>query len=193
MRNTFYLVLALVLMLSACANPSKNDGSVNTENKETIAVSSDAAVDLCKCLTEPGNSSFMQEHGEACDALISKEIGVADWKKVNMSQNKEVSDRFDALARRCSGTSQPVTTSNQEQPKVTLEEAKAFMQQRCNAINQTLMRYKTVDFNGSTMYVFMSVAQDGSVCISSVSEYKLEVLAADCGHVDVKIEQWNKL
>ena len=115
MRNTFYLVLAFVLMLSACANSSKNDGSVNTESKETNTVSSDVAVDLCKCLTEPGNSEYMQEHGEACDALISKEIGVADWKKVNMSQNRVVSDRFDALARRCTGGD--ISSTEMESPK----------------------------------------------------------------------------
>ena len=105
MRHTIQLLLTLSIMLGACSNKTNTESSSNAKvsDIESNALSTDTNVDLCKCLTEPGNSAFMQEHGEACDALISKEIGVADWKKVNMSQNKEVSDRFDALARRCSG------------------------------------------------------------------------------------------
>lgn len=75
--------------------------------------------------------------------------------------------------------------------KVTFEEAESFMLQRCNAVNQTLMKKKMVTFNGTKLYMFLSVAQDGQACISSVSENKLEVLAADCGEVTVKIQQWN--
>ena len=59
------------------------------------------SVDVCKCLTEPGNSEYMQENEDACRDAISKEIGVDNWEKVNMSQNPDVSAKFDALARRC--------------------------------------------------------------------------------------------
>lgn len=105
MRHTIQLLLTLSIILGACSNKTDTDSSSNAKvtDTESNALPTDTNVDLCRCLTEPGNSAFMQEHGEACDALISKEIGVADWKKVNMSQNKEVSDRFDVLARRCSG------------------------------------------------------------------------------------------
>jgi len=63
--------------------------------------SSSKQVDICKCLTEPGNSKYMQENKDACREEISKEIGVDNWEKVNMSQNPEISAKFDALARRC--------------------------------------------------------------------------------------------
>jgi hypothetical protein len=58
-------------------------------------------VDVCRCLTEPGNSAYMQENSEACRDAISKEIGVDNWETVNMSQDLDASARFDALARRC--------------------------------------------------------------------------------------------
>jgi hypothetical protein len=65
------------------------------------------------------------------------------------------------------------------------------MQKRYNEINQTLMRKKSLNFDGSILYMFLSVAENGYVCISSVSEYALEVLAVDCGPSEIKIEQWN--
>jgi hypothetical protein len=77
--------------------------------------------------------------------------------------------------------------------KVTFSEAESFMLERCNNINQTLMKKKTVTINGTKLYMFMSVAENGQACISSISEHKLEVLAADCGEVYTKIEQWNNL
>ncbi len=60
-------------------------------------------IDLCKCLTLPGNSKYMQENNDACRDAISREIGVKNWEKVNMSlpNNSEISDRFDALAKKC--------------------------------------------------------------------------------------------
>jgi hypothetical protein len=75
--------------------------------------------------------------------------------------------------------------------KVTFSEAEAFMQNRCNSTNQTLMKKKSVNFNGTKLYMFLSVAENGYVCISSVSENALEVLAADCGPSEIKIEEWN--
>ena len=75
--------------------------------------------------------------------------------------------------------------------KVTFSEAEAFMQNRCNSTNQTLMKKKSVNFNGTKLYMFLSVAENGYVCISSVSENALEVLAADCGTSEKKIREWN--
>jgi hypothetical protein len=58
-------------------------------------------VDICKCLTDASNSKYMQENNDACRDAISKEIGVDNWEQVNMSQNPDVSAKFDALAKRC--------------------------------------------------------------------------------------------
>lgn len=63
--------------------------------------SSSKIVDVCKCLSSPGDSDFMKENGDACRDAISKEIGVDNWEKVNFSQNKALSKKFDELANRC--------------------------------------------------------------------------------------------
>jgi hypothetical protein len=59
------------------------------------------SVDVCRCLTEPGNSEWNKENQDACREAISEEIGVENWEKVNMSENLEISEKFDALAKRC--------------------------------------------------------------------------------------------
>jgi len=58
-------------------------------------------VDVCRCLFEPGDSQYMQDNNDACRDAISEEIGVDNWEEVNMSENPEVSAKFDALASRC--------------------------------------------------------------------------------------------
>lgn len=91
------------------------------------------------------------------------------------------------------GNEQSTNDTSVSVQKVTFSEAETFMLERCNNINQTLMKKKTVTLNGTKLYMFMSVAEDGQACISSISENKLEVLAADCGEVYTKIEQWNNV
>lgn len=58
-------------------------------------------MDVCKCLTMPGDSEYMQENNDACRDAISEAIDVDNWEKVNMSQDREASAKFDELARRC--------------------------------------------------------------------------------------------
>ena len=43
------------------------------------------------------------------------------------------------------------------------------------------------------LYIYMSVAENGMTCISTVSELALEVLAADCGETYRKIDEWNAI
>lgn len=79
------LLFTIMLIVSSCGKNTKSD------------------VDVCKCLTEPGNSKYMQENNDSCRDAISKEIGVKNWEKVNMSlsENSGTSAKFDALAKRC--------------------------------------------------------------------------------------------
>ncbi len=46
-------------------------------------------------------SIWNNENKDVCRDAISKEIGVANWEKVNMSDNPAISAKFDALAKRC--------------------------------------------------------------------------------------------
>ena len=77
--------------------------------------------------------------------------------------------------------------------KITQSEAQNFMESTCRKTNQTLMRTKTTHFNGIKLYMFLSVARNGYVCISTISENALEIVATDCGPTEIKVEQWNNL
>ena len=74
---------------------------------------------------------------------------------------------------------------------ITFNEATDFMRDRCKTINQTLLKKKTVNFDGTKLFLFLSVAENGYVCISTVSENALEILAVDCGPSERKIQEWN--
>ena len=67
----------------------------------TSCGSGSKAVDVCKCLTEPGNTEWNQENRDKCRDAISKEIGVENWEKINMSKNPDISEKWDVLAKRC--------------------------------------------------------------------------------------------
>jgi len=83
MRKLISIIAVLLLfIITSCGSESKS-------------------VVVCRCLTEPGNSEWNKENLDACRDAISKEIGVENWEKVNMSQDMEVSAKFDALAKRC--------------------------------------------------------------------------------------------
>jgi len=92
-----------------------------------------------------------------------------------------------------SSCGEPKSSVSAKPKRVTKAEADAFMENRMYQINQTLMRTKVADFNGTTLYLYMSVAENGMTCISTISELKLEVLAADCGETYRKIAEWNAI
>jgi uncharacterized membrane protein YvbJ len=107
--KSFKLVKSIILILlcffvygfyKMYSESQKFDSSTNSVN-DLISSTPTQNVDICRCLTEPGNSNYMMENGKACNKAISNAIGVEDWRKVNMSQNPFISQRFDGLANRC--------------------------------------------------------------------------------------------
>jgi hypothetical protein len=54
---------------------------------------------------------------DACRDAISQELGVKNWEKVNMSQNIEVSRKFDALAARCTTSTKGFSNSESKVEK----------------------------------------------------------------------------
>jgi hypothetical protein len=95
MKKTLLTILPLLLIVGCESNNKKN------KEKSASVQKIDRSIDVCRCLTEPGNSKYMQENGDACREAISKEIGVDNWEKVNFSKNAELSARFDALVTKC--------------------------------------------------------------------------------------------
>ena len=92
------------------------------------------------------------------------------------------------------GSSLESDTDSSSDVEVSFDEAESFMRDRLNNINQTLMLSGTAKWDSDTMlYMFLSVTESGMSCISSVSQYKLSVLASDCGETFSKMQDWNDL
>ena len=83
--------------------------------------------------------------------------------------------------------------TNDETERITFEQATQYMENRLSDANRTLMHSKMVLSGGTKVYMFMSVAKDGSTCIEGVSEVKLSVLLTDCSFTDTMIQKWNNL
>ena len=101
LMTIFGAILFATIILTSCGG---SDKKTSDDVKEVTTSKEDNPVDICKCLTEPGNSEWSKNNSDACRDAISKEIGVDNWEKVNMSQNPDISRKFDALAERCTGS-----------------------------------------------------------------------------------------
>lgn len=55
---------------------------------------------ICRCLDEPGNTSWAKKNEVKCDRAISKAIGVKNWKRVNLSK-PPYKRKWNALLARC--------------------------------------------------------------------------------------------
>jgi len=176
-RTKITVTLIIAASLFSCNNiPSDLQAKKENLNKRYTELN----VKSEKILGEEEINKLIIEYQELKKDAVSI-ISEFDSRKVK-DINKNVLNDID----------EKINTLRQSLPiSISYTQAEVFMQNRCNEIGQTLMRSKTVNFNGTKLYMFLSVAENGYVCISSVSENALEVLAADCGPSEVKIEQWN--
>jgi len=88
-------------------------------SKEPVATNDESNVDVCRCLTEPGNSEWAKNNDDACRDAISKEIDVENYENINMSQNAAISAKFDALAERCTGSKESGIEAIDQNKKLT--------------------------------------------------------------------------
>ena len=156
-----------------------------TDNKEN-------SVNICRCLNEPGDSDWMKNNKTECDKLISSEIGIADWKKVNFSLNKKLSDKWDEMVNKCVSK-----IINESSYNVTFKEAESFIINRCQNIGQKLIDSKIINLNKkkSKVYYFVSqsIEHKDYYCLMSVSSNKLELLGnVNCGKNEILTNFNNK-
>ena len=71
--------------------------------------------------------------------------------------------------------------------QVSFENAKNFMKKRCENISQEYLDGYETQFDGVKTYLFLT-RNGEKYCSSLVSDRKLEVLAADCGGIEKKVE-----
>jgi hypothetical protein len=141
------LILTLSYFLVGCGGDSSEKTETTKANEETKEAS--APVDLCRCLTEPGNTEWSAENKDACRDVISKELGVENWEKVNFSQNPELSKKFDELAERCTGTKEVKTGIEEIDNNSSLvKEIGTSAGYVWESINEDAQIYTTLAFDG---------------------------------------------
>lgn len=91
-------------------------------------------------------------------------------------------------------------TENEIQPKtnpgkISFEESKEFMVERCRNINQQLIKSFVSNFDGNDVYMFFTLSTDrpGYSCVSLMTPFKLEILSTDCNLNEVKVSEWNNI
>ena len=156
------------------------------EGKKDATKDTKTDVNICRCLTEPGNTDWAKENGEDCDKVISKKIGVPNWKSVNFSQNANLSTKWDNMVNDCINNQLENDSKESSSQEVSFEEAKVFMEERFENINQTYLNGKTTYHNGGDFRVYYFISQStqysGYYCLAGVSSKKLEMLGnIDCG------------
>lgn len=60
-------------------------------------------INICDCLMQSSNSGYNIKNTSLCNELISKEVGVLDWRKVNFKLDKVALRKFDLLVYKCTG------------------------------------------------------------------------------------------
>ena len=154
-------------------------------------------VNICRCLTEPGNSDWAKENGEDCDKKISKKMGVPNWKSVNFSQNADLSAKWDNMVNDCVNDQLNNDSKESSYQEISFEEAKVFMEERFENIGQIYHDGKTTYHNEENLKVYYFISQSIQYseyyCLTRVSSRKLEVLGSvNCGKNEIMSEFKNQ-
>ena len=83
------LLLLSIIILISCGEDTKKSKNKTEE------------VDICRCLTEPGNSEWAIANRSNCDKEINNELGVTRWQSVNFSQDARLNAKWDKMAADC--------------------------------------------------------------------------------------------
>jgi hypothetical protein len=163
--------LTLLFIIMGCGSgsvsseptvPVETSGSIPTETADESATpqseteQASGPIDLCRCLTEPGNSQWAADNRDACNAAISKELGVENWEKVNFSKEPELNKKWDALAEMCTGSAKvktgvkAVDKNNELVPEIGTSYGYIW-----ESLNNEAQIYTTLAFDG---LVFRSTA-----------------------------------
>ena len=160
-------------------------------------MSATKGVNLCRCLTEPGNTNWAKENKEDCDQAISNKIGVDNWKTVNFSQNSSLNEKWGHMVDDCVQNQLEQDSKEVSLEEVSFEEAKAFIQERFKNSGQMLLDAKKTYHNGGDLKVYYFLSQStqysGYYCLAGISSKKLEMLGnIDCGKDEILKKFRNK-
>ena len=136
------------IAIAACGSNANNED----QNNQALA----AAPDICRCLTEPGNTDWAVENRDACRDTISKELGVENWETVNFSKEPALNEKWDQLQEKCTGSTEVKTgiESIDKNSNLTREIGTAYGY-IWEALNPEADIYTTLAFDG---LIFRSTA-----------------------------------
>jgi hypothetical protein len=165
----FAITLLFILMgcgsgsvTSEATTPVETSGSITTETADESTTpkseteQASGPIDLCRCLTEPGNSQWAVDNRDICNAAISRELGVDNWEKVNFSKEPELNKKWDALAEMCTGSAkvktgvEAVDKNNELVPEIGTSYGYIW-----ESLNNEAQIYTTLAFDG---LIFRSTA-----------------------------------
>lgn len=109
-------VAVFLFMAFGSDDEGSNEAEITAEESEIAShneTNTKSEIDLCRCLTESGNTEWSKQNKVGCRDSISEEIGVENWEKINFSKNPELNRKWDLLVEKCTG-SMKVETGIQE-------------------------------------------------------------------------------
>ena len=197
MKNIFYYsVLALVV---GCSPKGEGNGSLNVQSVEKGFEFNNE----CDC------KKYAIEHKIALpvlndlytlsDSTMTDGQGSFDEYRSVQSRVDEIRKNYDVGFKECYKKFGDLDIVNSACTKEEIRirafsTAMSLIQNNCRGSNQELVKYMAVKTDDKLIFMFMSVAENGMVCISGVSEIKPdEILSADCGNADVKMAEWDAL
>lgn len=198
------LLLTVTIVISCGGNNSNsNKESDASSNDSLIEVKEDKLSTACDCkdfalnngIKWPESSDLLQ----VMDSTFIDESQIENYRvalaRVNTIRSKyptyfkeKCVDKFGE-----NGILGAACTEKEIKEKL-LNEAINFMKNRCYNVNQQLVKYQVTKINNSLLFMFMSVAPNGDVCISGISEYNTnEIISSDCGSAEAKSAEWDSV
>ena len=99
------IVLACFLFFAIGSVDDSNSSSSKSSKSNSSSSSSsslkESNPDVCRCLTEPGNTKWAKANRYTCRDAISDRIGVSNWEQINFSQNPTLDAKWDRLKASC--------------------------------------------------------------------------------------------
>jgi len=199
------ILLLTVTIIISCGGNNSNS------NKESDAGSNDSLIEVKedKLSTECDCKDFALKNAiklpesvdllQLMDSIFIDESQIENYRAVLARVNSIRSKYPTNFKKKCVdkfGENEILVApcTEKEIKQKLLNEAISFMKKRCNNVNQQLVKYQVTKINNAIIFLFMSVAPNGEVCISGISEYNTnEIISSDCGSAEPNSEDWTEV
>jgi hypothetical protein len=195
MKNITILFKSILLVTASLFISCGNNNNVSKESDENKFATTCDCKDfaLKNAIKLPESSDLFQ----LMDSFLIDEAQIKNYRLVSAKVDSIRSKYPTNFKQKCVDkfTDYEILVaacSEKEIKQKLLSEAINFMKNRCNNINQQLVKYQVTKINNALVFLFMTVAPNGEVCISGISEYNTnEIISSDCGSAESKSADWD--